>query len=113
MSYHKFSNLREMFSGDLVSILMKGIGSLDFDTLPCNCSTYLKTNGICPYNSFCRHSIVVYKATCKKSKKYYIGNTQQKLDTRMTQHYNEAKDLVNKGLTSDSFAKHVAKCLRV
>ena len=108
MSYHKFSNLREMFSGDLVSKLMKGIGSLDFNTLPCNCSTYLKTNGICPYNSFCRHSIVVYKATCKKSKKYYIGNTQQKLKTRMTQHYNEVKDLLNKELASDSFAKHVA-----
>ena len=28
----------------------------------------------------------------------------------MTQHYNKAKDLVNKGLTSDSFAKHAATC---
>ena len=78
--------------------------------VPCNCSTHLKVNGVCAYNSLCRHSIVVYKATCKQSKKYYIGNTQQKLKTRMTQHYNKAKDLVNKGLMSDSFAKHAATC---
>ena len=39
---------------------------------------------------------------------YQIGNMQQKLKTRITQHYKELKDLVNKGLTSSSFTKHAA-----
>ena len=36
----------------------------------------------------------------------YIGNTQQKLKVRLTQHLNEVCSLVNNNKTSDSFAKH-------
>jgi hypothetical protein len=37
MSYHKFSNLREIFQGDLNRKLMDGIVSRDFMDQPCNC----------------------------------------------------------------------------
>jgi len=108
MSYQKFPNLREQFQGDLLSKLTKDVGSLDFDTISCNCNIWSKVNGKFPYNSLCQHSIVVYKATCKLSGKFYIGNTQQKLKARLTQHCTEVKALVNKGIISDSFAKHAA-----
>ena len=109
MSYHKFSNLREILQGDLSGKLMKGVGSRDFDALPCNCSTPSKRNGICIYNSKCRHSIVVYKATCKLCDANYIGNTQTHLKQRMNLHFNDVKSLVSKGIRSDTFAKHFAR----
>jgi hypothetical protein len=37
MSYHRFPNLREFFLRDLQTKLIDGIGSLDFQNLPCNC----------------------------------------------------------------------------
>jgi len=37
MSYHRFTNLREIFQGDLSRKLTMGVTSLDFKTLPCNC----------------------------------------------------------------------------
>ena len=55
--------------------------------------------------------MVVYQATCKQSKKIYIGNTQQKLKKRIDQHLDDVCHLANKGVASDSFAKHfAAKC---
>ena len=108
MSYHKFPNLREKFQGDLSSKLIENIGLLDFDTLSCNCNIRSKVEGKSPYSSNFRLSIVVYKNTCKLSRKTYIGNTKQKLKARLMQNYNEIKDLVKKGLMSDSFAKNVA-----
>ena len=56
--------------------------------------------------------MVVYKATCKKSKKFYIANTQQKLKTRLDQHFGDVCTLANKKMTSDSFARHFAGFLR-
>ena len=79
MSYHRFSNLREAFQGDLNNKLLKGIGSEDFNDRPCNCNIASKIDGKCIYNSKCRSSIVVYKATCKDCDVFYIGNTQQQL----------------------------------
>lgn len=52
--------------------------------------------------------MVVYKATCQKSKKFYIGNTQQHLKTRLNQHFGDVCSLANKKVTSDSFARHFA-----
>ncbi len=51
---------------------------------------------------------VVYKATCKICDKSYIGQTQQKLKDQMGQHLNDVKNLVTKGVKSDSFASHFA-----
>mmetsp|Transcript_11301 Transcript_11301/g.23135 ORF Transcript_11301/g.23135 Transcript_11301/m.23135 type:complete len:260 (-) Transcript_11301:7-786(-) len=52
--------------------------------------------------------IVVYKATCLLSGKNYIGNTQQKVKTRIQQHVQDVKRLVIQGKSSDTFASHFA-----
>ncbi len=56
MSYHHFSNMRELFQGDLNTKLNRNIISKDFQNLPCNC----RNKQACPYAGKCRHSIVVY-----------------------------------------------------
>ena len=109
MSYKKFSNLREIFQGDLNAKVMEGIVSLDFVARKCNCKS--KNEGICSSgpSSDCRLSCVVYKATCRCCDKVYIGNTQQQVKERMGQHYTDVKSLVNKGKKSDTFAAHGAE----
>jgi hypothetical protein len=87
MSYHKFSNLREIFQGDLNRKLMDGIISRDFIDRPCNCNCASKIDGKCAYNGECRKMCVVYKATCKICNQSYIGQTQQKLKDCMGQHF--------------------------
>ena len=107
MSYHKFTNVSEILVNDVNSKLMKGIGSKDFDRLDCNCYSS-KVNGRCVFKSEYRRLIVVYKVECKECGMHYIGNTQQKLKTRIGQHLNDTRNLVNRGKTSDSFAGHFA-----
>ena len=104
MSYHRFTNIREHFQGDLNSKLNDGLRSLDFEDLDCNC----RNREACPYGGFCRRSIVVYKATCLKTGKQYIGNTQQHVKKRIQQHVQDVKQLVLKNKSSDSFASHFA-----
>jgi len=106
MSYHRFTNLREIFQGDLSRKLTVGLTSQDFEPLPCNCRT--SGNNICGYNNMCRNSIVVYKVKCNNTGKVYIGNTQQKFKARMQQHFNEVQKLIKLGEISDSYAKHFA-----
>ena len=108
ISYHKFPNLSQAFMGDLTAKLTKNVNSRDFEDLPCNCNRASKVNGVCMFGGECRKSIVVYKAECKDCRMIYVGNTQQKLKVRMTQHLNEICSLVNNEKTSDSFAKHMA-----
>ena len=76
MSYYKFSNLGQILQGDLNFKLIKGVTSLDFESIKCNCNLKTRTNGKCVYVGKCRHSVVVYKASCKTCDKCYIGNTQ-------------------------------------
>jgi thymidylate synthase ThyX len=109
MSYHKFSNLREIFQGVLNRKLMDGIISHDFMDQPCNCNHASKIDGKCAYNGECRKMCVVYKATCKICNQPYIGQTQQKLKDHMGQHLNDVKKLVTKGTKLDSFASHFAQ----
>jgi hypothetical protein len=73
MSYHKFSNLREIFQGDLNQKLMDGIISHDLMDRPCNCNCMSKIDGKCAYNGECRKMCVIYKATCKICNQPYIG----------------------------------------
>ena len=47
MSYHKFSNLREILQGDLTSKLISPVQSLHFKDRPCNCKTETKADGKC------------------------------------------------------------------
>jgi hypothetical protein len=109
ISYHKFSNLREIFHGDLNRKLMDGIVSRDFMDRPCNCNRASKIDGKCAYNGECRKMCVVYKATCRVCDESYIGQTQQKLKDQMGQHLNDVKKLITKGIRSDSFASHFAR----
>ena len=104
MSYHRFSNLRELFQGDLNTKLNRNVVSKDFQNLPCNC----RNKKACPYGGKCRHSIVVYQATCLKTNKRYLGNTQQHVKTRTQGHVQDVKNLFINGKSSDSFASHFA-----
>jgi GIY-YIG catalytic domain len=110
MSYHRFTNLRELFQGDLTRKLTCDVESLDFMQRECNCK--LGKDKGCGYNNVCRDSIVVYKIQCKNSGKIYIGNTQQPFKKRMQQHFNDVNKLHQKGIKSDSYAKHFAEQLR-
>ena len=109
MSYHRFTNLREIFQGDLSSKLNLDISSLDFKNLECNCRP--GDNNKCGYGNVCRNSIVVYQVKCKNTGKKYIGNTQQHFKNRMQQHFNDVRKLHQLGEKSDSYAKHFAELL--
>ena len=67
MSYHRFTNLREIFQGDLSKKLTEDVESKDFMTRECNCR--LGNNSGCGYNDKCRRSVVVYKITCNQTGK--------------------------------------------
>ena len=47
MSYHRFTNLIEEFTGNLTSKLNKNIVSKDFKPLPCNYNTGFKVDSQC------------------------------------------------------------------
>jgi len=106
MSYHRFTNLTEIFQADLSRKLTVGLTSQDFEPTPCNCKT--SGNGNCGYNNMCRNSIVVYEVKCNNTRKVYIGNIHQRFKNRMQQHFNEVQNLVKLGEKSDSYAKHFA-----
>ena len=107
MSYHRFTSLRERFAGDLAGKLTEGVKSMDFMVRKCNC---LDPSGKkkCQYGGMCRVPIVVYKITCKMTNKIYIGNTQQNFKKRMAGHFQDVKKLMEKGILSDSYARHFA-----
>ena len=80
MSYHTFSNLREILQEHLNWELMEGIISHDFMDWPCNCNNVAKIDGKGIFNGNCRKMCVVYKVTCQVCDMFYIGNTQQKIN---------------------------------
>ena len=104
MSYHRFTNLREIFQGDLSMKLTMDVESKDFQPLECNCR--LGKGKGCGYNNVCRDSIVVYQVECKNTGKVHMGNAQQHFKNRMQQHFNDVKRLHQLGEKSDSHAKH-------
>jgi hypothetical protein len=107
MSYHRFPNMREMLQGDLSKKLTEGVESKDFKVRDCNCRGG-KGPGKCQYGGFCRMPIVIYKITCTMTNKVYIGNTQQHFKMRMKGHFQDVKKLMEKGVHSDSYARHFA-----
>ena len=107
MSCHRFTNLGEIFQGDLSRKLTLGIGSQNWQTLPCNCRTK-RTKG-CDYNNICRNKLVVYEVTCLNTGKVYIGNTHRHFKIRMQEHFGDTKNLhEGHGKRSDSYARHFA-----
>jgi len=87
VSCHTFTNLREIFLGDLSRKLTVRLTSQDFEPLPCNC----RTCGTCigGHNNMCRNSMAVHKVKCNNTGTVCMGNTQQKFKARMQQHFNE------------------------
>ena len=109
MSYHKFSNLREIFQGDLTSKMMEGIYSRDYVNRPCNCNAQTLVKGVCPYKGKCCHKMLIYALTCNDCGKVYTGQTQDSLKERTNGHCQDVKTLVERGKKSDSFASHMAE----
>ena len=112
MSYHKFSNFREMLNGDVTTKINANVVSEDFRSRDCNCQHH-KTEG-CTFNNHCRDTIVVYRVQCKTTGKSYIGCTQQHFKKRMQDHINDVRHnrTVKTDRTgqsrSDTYAKHFA-----
>ena len=57
--------------------------------------------------------MVVYKCECLCCGKFYSGNTQNQVKKKMTLHFNDTKNLINKEATLDSFAKYFASHLKI
>ena len=85
--------------------LMEGVESKDFVDSPCNCRRDYSIDGICPYDSSCRKSCIIYKATHLLTNRPYIGNTQRNFKTRMGEHFTDLKKAISSDIASDSFAK--------
>ena len=109
MSYHKFSNLREKFQADLGTKLLADIKSIEFLPEKCNCKKPSKVNGECIFKKCCLHKCLIYRVTCKRTRKVYIGSTQTKLKTRINKHNDEVRLLANRNISSDSYARHFAQ----
>ena len=57
----------------------------------------------------CLLHFIIYKATCRKRGKCYIGSSQCHFKKRMNGHFTDVGKLVEKGITSDSFARHFSQ----
>ena len=109
MSYHKFSNLRETFQADLSTKLLADIKSLNFLPIKCNCKKPSKVDGECIFKGKCLHKCLIYQVTCKRTGRVYIGSTQRELKERIAKHNQEVRLMANKGIASDSYARHFSQ----
>ena len=111
MSYHKFSNFREILNGDVTAKINANVISKDFQSRECNCQQH-KSQG-CNYNNHCRDTILVYRVQCKTTGKSYIGCTQQHFKKRMQDHIGDVRSIRTGNsrsdkTRSDTYAKHFA-----
>ena len=91
MSYHRFSNLRELLQADLMRKTSHDIVSRDEMSRECQCTKALRISAggtKCIFGSECRKKCVVYKATCLLCNKFYIGKTSQFVKDRFQAHCN-------------------------
>ena len=106
MSYHRFSNMREIFPADLNNKLTADVLSKGFKpNEPCKCKG---NGGNCKYNDVCRKKIVVYQAECPNTNKVYIGCTQQSVKERMQGHEDDVRVKYLFKEKSDTYANHFA-----
>ena len=108
MSFHCFSNLRNLFQADLSKKLAANLVSKDFMNQECNFPKKNKIEGKCVYNNECRKVVVVYEATCTICAIQYVGNTQQFLKERMQKHFQQVRLHVRGALSKDTMARHIA-----
>eukprot|EP00957_Ditylum_brightwellii_P158327 12051607-Ditylum_brightwellii.AAC.1 len=73
MAYKRYTNLRDICWGDLISKANEDVKSLDFMDRPCNCSRPCKVNNACAFN----------------------GCTQDTFKARITQHFNDVTRLTS------------------
>ena len=110
MSYHRFSNFREMIGGSIDTKINENVVSQDFVDRSCNCSrTCLDNKGNCTYGGRCRNKCVVYCITCNSTGKQYIGATQQNAKARMSGHFADVKKLVCNNVRTDTYASHFSQ----
>jgi len=69
MSYHRYTNLREIFQEDMADKLIRGVESKDFQIKGCNWQGR-KTSG-CNYDNVCQMNCVVYKVECTNTKLHW------------------------------------------
>ena len=60
MSYHTFSNVRQIFNGDLMGKMMTGIDDKTWASRPCNYNPSSRVNDACMYGGKCMERKVVY-----------------------------------------------------
>ena len=113
MSHHKFTNLGEMFNGDLTSKVKMNIADEELKDKPCNCNKKTMTSeGVCQYNGNCRISMIVYGLGCEITGATYVGKSQDYLKKRTSDHFYDTwklREAQMKGKTyakTDAFAKH-------
>ena len=80
-------------------------------------------NKMCLFKNKCRIGMVVYKLTCKRTGKFYIGKTQNYLKDRTMEHFQDVWKEINSGRKKfgmnwrgsggydrcDGFARHFAQ----
>ncbi|CAB9514199.1 expressed unknown protein [Seminavis robusta] len=108
MSYHRFTNLREMFMGDLSRKLTNDVISTEFQNETCNCKPGNKKDGQCRFDDRCRNKLVIYCIKCINSGKEYVGATQRNVKERTYQHFTDVMRLLYGKRKSDSYARHFA-----
>ena len=110
MSYHTHRNFKMLLQSDLSNKLNKGWHCLEFMDRECNCYSVNKDqDGKCIYGRICRNRNLVYKVTCTKTGKFYIGSTMTTLKKRMEGHMNDVKKIMDGKDFSDTFATHFSK----
>ena len=87
------------------------VQSRDFMTRDCNCKPGHGTK-FCVYRNVCGEALVIYKATCLRTGKYYIGCTQQFLKDRMKGHEQDIRKLYINNKKSDTYASHFMPLVR-
>jgi hypothetical protein len=105
MSYHRFSNLRELFQGHLNKVLLRNVDSEDLRDRPSNCPG----RGSCRCNNICRKALIVYKVKIPQTGKYYIGATSQTLKKRVARHLQDTRKLLGDGVRSSTRTSHLAQ----
>ena len=98
MSYHRFSNVKELLNGDLTSKLMDGIIDTDVQDLECNCNRLSKNiDGKCIFDGKCRLQMAIYEIEFPKLQKSYIGKTQRHVKERIKEQIHNAWLVIKTG----------------
>ena len=88
MSYHKFSNVCQLFNGDLMGKMMTGIDDETWASRPCNCNWSSKINGACMYEGKCKESVVVSFTCLENTDKCHSQKTPEQVPVQVAEDFN-------------------------